>query len=297
MNKVIFVSAISALSLLSGTGQTETVHDYYPRVSIDPSQGAAGDFSGTYQYWKDTQSIIRNAAMQHDPSQAWKLNSKNIDINEEDFNPGDLAVDAGKALVNIWEHREPGFKACLRAGAQSLEGMAVNYPQYDNKLNKVMTLEGRVEHCSNTVLWQNFKQGSPENTNITTYLKSMSNGQPIAMDLSATPIKEAYTRGENLFFKRIGQLNFSCASCHSPGSVMGNRLRGEVPSTPFGDVAHFPTYRSPAGEVEILHKRFMRCLKQMRAKPLKPGDPAYVDLEVFYTAISNGYPIKVPSIR
>lgn len=297
MYKVIFITAVTTVSSLTSVTMAESEHDYYPRTPIEPSLGVSGDFSDTYQYWKDNQTIIQNAAMQHDDSQAWKLNSKNMDVIEEDFHPGDLAVDAGKDLVDIWEHREPGFKACLRAGSKSLEGMAVHYPQYDEKLKKLITLEGRVEHCANTVLWQNFKQGTPENANITTYLKSLSNGQPIAMDLGAAPMKAAYQRGENLFFKRIGQLNFSCASCHSPGSVMGNRLRGEVPSTPFGDVAHFPTYRSPAGEVEVLHKRFMRCLKQMRAKPLRPGDPAYVDLEVFYTAISNGYPIKVPSIR
>ena len=27
------------------------------------------------------------------------------------------------------------------------------------------------------------------------------------------------------------------------------------------------------------------------------GDPAYVDLEVFMTVLSNGYPVSVPSAR
>jgi sulfur-oxidizing protein SoxA len=35
----------------------------------------------------------------------------------------------------------------------------------------------------------------------------------------------------------------------------------------------------------------------MRTQPLRPGDPAYVDLEVFMTVLSNGYPVSVPSAR
>lgn len=297
MYKLIFITAMTGVALLARVGMAGSEHDYYPRIAIKPELGAAGDFSDTYRYWRDAATIKQHAGLQADDAEAWKLNGKNMDVVEEDFHPGDLAVDAGQALIELWERREPGFKACLRGAAGSLEGMAVNYPQFDAKLKRVMTLEGRVEHCAKTVLWENFKQGTPENVNITTYLKSLSNGLPLDMKLDAEPMKAAYKRGEDLFYKRVGQLNFACASCHTPGSVMGNRLRGEVPSTPFGDAAHFPTYRSPAGEVEVLHKRFMRCLKQMRAKPLPPGDPAYVDLEVFYTAISNGYPIKVPSIR
>jgi sulfur-oxidizing protein SoxA len=233
--------------------------------------------------------------MASDEGQAWKLNNHTLG-GEDDFHPGVLAVDAGHDLVQLWERREPGFIACLGDG-QPLEGIATGYPRYDAALGEVVTLERRVEHCSESVLWQRFKQGSKENTQVTTYLRSLSSGRPLAMDLAPAPMRAAYERGEALFNKKVGQLNFACSSCHTPGSVMGHRLRGEVPTTPFGDVAHFPTYRVAAGEVEVLHKRFMRCLKQMRSKPLPPGDPAYVDLEVFYTALSNGHPIHVPSIR
>lgn len=296
MKAKLFI-AVTALHAIALPAVAETDFNTHPRFEINPELGVAGDFSGTYKHWRDPAAVAQFASVQTDSTNEWMMNGKNMDIVEDDFHPGHLAVDEGEKLVNLWEHREPGFKTCLGSGSTDLEGIAARYPLYDEKLGRVMTLEARVEHCSKKVLWKNFKQGSPINANITLYLKSLSDGQPIHISVDSGPMKEAYLRGETLFYKRVGQLNFACASCHTPGSIMGNQLRGEVPSTPFGDVSHYPTYRSPVGEVEVLHKRFMRCLKQMRAKPLKPGDPAYVDLEVFYTSMSNGYPIKAPSIR
>jgi L-cysteine S-thiosulfotransferase len=275
-------------------------HRYYPRVPIDPSLGVAGDHSGTYQYWKDDATVKKNLAMLEDPAQAWKLNYKHMDIEDaDDFHPGILVVEAGEKLVKAWEKRKPGFIKCLSSGTGKLEGLAANYPQYDKKLKRIMTLESMVEHCAKTVLGQKFKQTKPpkENAKIATYIKSLSTGKPISIDVSSGPMKASYQRGENYFYKRVGQLNFACASCHTPGSIMGFQLRGEVPTSPFGDMAHMPTYRSAAGEVEMVHKRFMRCLKLQRSKPLPLGHPAYVDLEVFFTALSNGARIKVPSLR
>lgn len=275
-------------------------HAYYPSTPIDPSLGVKGDFSGTYQYWKDDAAIKKNSAMITDPEQHWKLNYKYLDTaDSDDFHPGVIAVDAGEALVKKWEKAKPGFIACLSSGSGKLEGVATGYPKYDKKLKKLMTLDGLVEYCSGKVLGKKFKQTKPpkENANITTYIKSLSDGMPIAIDVSTGPMKAAYLRGEKLFYKRVGQLNLSCAGCHVPGSLMGVRLRGEVSTTPFGDMAHMPTYRAAAGEVETVHKRFMRCLKLQRSKPLPLGHPAYTDLEIFYTSLSNGHPIKIPSIR
>ena len=291
-------TCLTLAALFVGSGvSAEPDFQSYPRTPIDPSLGVKGDFSDTYVYWKDRNSLIQHAEMARDKMQVWKLNWKQFDLDVDDMSPGALIVDQGKRLVELWNNREPGFLACLSEGRGDLRGLAARYPVFDKQLNRVMTVEARVAHCAKTVLWENFKQGSSPNAAITTYIKSLSDSQPIALDLAVPQLRAAYDRGEKLFYKRIGQLNFACASCHTPNSIMGHRLRGETPTTPFGDASHFPTYRVPVGEIEVLHKRFMRCLKQMRAKPLPPGDPAYVDLEVFYTALSNGYPVKVPSIR
>ncbi|WP_303901999.1 sulfur oxidation c-type cytochrome SoxA [Thiohalomonas denitrificans] len=294
--KAMFVALAGIFAASAWAVETE---DRYPRTPIVPEQGVWGDqgFSNTIQYWGSKEALNKNASLQDDPDNVWKLNHKHKDGDRVDMHPGHIGVEEGREMVDSWSSKKPEFLKCLSEGKGSLQGLAANYPKYDEKLDRIMTVEARIEHCSQTHLPKQIKQGSPANTTSALYVKSLSAGKPIQVDLSSAPVEQAYQRGEKLFYKRIGQLNFACASCHTPGSVMGHKLRGEVPTTPFGDVAHYPTYRTPVGELEPLHLRFVRCHKQMRAKPLPPGDPAYTDLEVFLSVLSNDYPISVPSLR
>jgi len=73
-------------------------------------------------------------------------------------------------------------------------------------------------------------------------------------------------------------------------------LMSTVVTTPYGDTTHFPVYRTKY-ELQSLHLRFIECNVDVRTQPLRPGSPAYTDLEVFMTALSNVYPIAVPSER
>lgn len=290
---------ILVLGVLAAAAQAGNSRDSYPRMEIDPNLGYLGDanYSGTLRYWKDDSALAESQELAGMGDESWRLNWKHLDLDRGGLHPGYIAVDEGEELIRLWERREPGFTACLSAGSRGLDTVALEHPRFDPLLKRIMTVEARVEHCAEKVLWEKFRQGSPVNTKISAYLKSLGAGSPIHLDLSYPPMRNAYRRGENLFYKKVGQLNFACASCHTPSGVMGHKLRGETPTTPFADVAHYPTYRSKIGEMESLHTRFKRCLKQMRAQPLPEGDPVYVDLEIFYTVLSNGYPLSVPSMR
>ena len=287
-----------ALTLVGNTTSAREVHrEFHPRAAIDPGKGVAGDYSNTYRYWKDEQALGQNQGWVGHPDHQWKLNWKFMDLDRVEMHPGHLAVDEGEALVKRWSAREPGFLTCLGGGKKDLKGVAAGYPRYDQKLARIMTVESLVEHCAKSEMWEDVKQGSPPNNKASLYIKSLSTGMPINVDLKAKPLMDAYRRGEELFHTKVGQLNFACASCHTPGSVMGHKLRGETPNTPFGDAAHFPTYRTPTSQLESMQQRFNLCLKQMRTVQLKPGDPVFLDLEIFMTVLSNGYPISVPSSR
>ncbi len=298
--KVSSVALLLSLVLaLAGNamGAGDVHREFYPHAPIDPAKGVAGDYSGTYRYWKDEQALGQNQAWIGHPEHQWKLNWKFMDLDRVEMHPGHIAVDEGQALVKRWAAREPAFLTCLGGGKKDLRGVAAAYPRYDEKLKRVLTVEALVEHCAKTAMWEDIKQGSPPNNKVSLYVKSLSAGMPLKVDLSAKPMMDAYKRGEELFHTKVGQLNFACASCHTPGSVMGHKLRGETPNTPFGDAAHFPTYRTPTSQLESMQQRFNLCLKQMRSVQLKPGDPVFLDLEIFMTVLSNGYPISVPSAR
>ena len=78
----------------------------------------------------------------------------------------------------------------------------------------------------------------------------------------------AYEKGEEYFYTRRGQLNFSCASCHvqSPGE----RIRTEVLAPALGIIAALPIYRSEWGGMGTTSRRFTTCNSQVRGVPLKP---------------------------
>lgn len=297
--------ALAAVCVFATGGQaadTRTYRESYPRVAIDPSDGVSGaadsEFGATLQYWRDEQALEQNKDWIGDPAHEWKLNWKFMDLDRSDeMHPGYLALDKGERLFRLWTKREPSFRTCLGEGRTELKGVAATYPKFDPRLKKIVTVESRVEHCAETTLWEAFKQGSPENNQLSLYLKSLSAGVPTEVDTGSPEVMAAYRRGETLFYTKAGQYNFSCASCHTMTGLLGQRFRGQVPTSPFGDAAHFPTYRIGLGDIESLQQRFMRCNLQARTKGLPPGNPDYTDLEVFYTVLSNGYPISVPSAR
>jgi sulfur-oxidizing protein SoxA len=302
-NRLLSTLIAGALSTLTAGGvSAEGIYrEYFPSAQIDPSKGVMGDmgFSDTVKYWKDAQTLDMHKNWIGDLANEWKLNVRFMDLDRaSDFHEGHAAVDDGARYVKNMSKMEPEFLTCLGEGKTDLKGAAAKYPKYDEKLGRIMTVESRVEHCAKTALWRpDIKQGSPINNAITMYVKAQSTGMPVQVDIQSKPVMEAYKRGEQVFYTKAGQLNLACASCHTPQGTMGQKLRGQVPTTPFGDAAAFPLYRSPLGEIESLHKRFAICNKQSRTMSLKPGDPAYIDLEVFYTVLANGYPVSVPSMR
>ncbi len=297
------ITLLSALVLGLAAGGSvlgdEVYRERHADAKIDPARGVEGDvgFSDTIQYWRDEAALERNAGLADKPAEQWKLNWKHMDLDRIDLHPGHLAVDEGQALVKKLAARDAAFLTCLGEGSAELKGRAAAYPKFDAALGRIVTFEDRIEHCAKSVLKEDIRQGTPPNTRIAIYFKSLSAGTPVRVDLSDAKVMAAYRRGEQLFYMKTGQLNFACASCHVPGSIMGHKLRGETPTTPFGDAAHYPTYRTTVGALESIQERFARCHGQMRTQGLKPGDPAYADLEVFVTVLSNGYPVSVPSAR
>lgn len=300
IRSIVGLAMAGSLYLVSAhAAGDESYREAHAMARIDPARGVEGDigFSDTIPYWRSAEALERHAGWVGEPQHQWKLNWKFMDLDRIDLHPGHFAVDEGEALVARLAKRDERFLACLGEGSKALAGLAARYPKYDASLGRIMTVEGRIEHCAGSVLGERIPQGSAANNKISVWFKSQSAGVPIAVDIGSSEVMRAYRRGEKLFYAKTGQLNFACASCHVPGSIMGHKLRGETPTTPFGDAAHYPTYRTPISMVESIQQRFARCHGQMRTQQLPPGDPAYTDLEVFMTVLSNGYPVSVPSAR
>lgn len=258
---------------------------YVPHVEGDMQ------LSRTYPLWKDRSKLDWRLA--GDPEENWQLNWKFMD---PPFNSvihgGHFGLDRGDELFKQL-NRKGSFAQCLGVRKGNLKGLRTHYPMYRQDLGRVAGLEEVIEHCAGKegLVLEN---GSYDNSAVSLYVASKSNGMNIDIDVSKGPLKEAYERGRKLFHSKTGDMSFACSSCHTHN--VGQLVRGSHISSPYGDAAHYPVYHSKH-ILESMHLRFIECNLDTRTQPLRPGSQAYTDIEVFLTALTNGYPVAVPSER
>ncbi len=247
--------------------------------------------SKTYPHWRDRSRLDWRLA--GNPDEHWKLNWKFMDppFNQA-VHGGHFALERGEYLYKTL-NRNGRFAACLGAGRAGLKGLRTRFPQYRQDLGRVVGLEAVIEHCA-AAQGEVLQNGSYDNSAVSLYIASFSQGMPIRIDVSRGPMQEAYERGRRLFHTKAGRLNFACSSCHTRN--IGQLVRGSHITTPYGDVTHYPVYRTQYF-LQSLHLRMMECNLDTGVQPLLPGSQAYTDLEVFLTALSNGYPVSVPAER
>ncbi len=287
---------IAFLGLLLGLAPAlsrgaEPYREYDLMEKYQPNVRGDMKLSGSYHYWADPKHLDWRLA--GNPDENWKMNWKFMD---PPFNSavhgGHFAMDRGEELFG--ELNVKGrFARCLGARKGKLKGLRAHYPMYRADLKRIAGLEEVIEMCA-AKEGRVLQNGSYDNSAVSLYVAGKSNGMPIDIDVSKGVMRDAFERGRKLFHMRTGKLNLACSSCHT--HQIGLHLRGTVVTTPYGDVAHYPVYRTRY-QLQSLHLRFIECNLDTRIQPLVPGSRAYTDLEVFMTALTNGYPVTVPSER
>ena len=172
-------------------------------------------------------------------------------------------------------------------------GIRQNYPYFDDKAGKVITLELALNLCREANGEKPYSYTSDDMAALTAYMAFTSRGKPFDIKIPNDPrALAAYENGKKYFYQRRGQLNFSCASCHvqSPGE----RIRTEVLAPALGILAAMPIYRSEWGGMGTISRRFVTCNSQVRGVPLEPQDDLYRDVEYYLSYMSNGLPICGP---
>jgi len=288
--KTTFLIALVCLVPMLSHG-AEPYREYDSMEKYEPNVRGDLKLSGSYRYWSDPKNLDWRLA--GNPDENWKLNWKFMDPPfNSSVHGGHFALDRGEALFG--EINGKGrFARCLGAAKGNLKGLRAHYPMYRSDLKRIAGLEEVIEMCA-AKEGRVLQNGSYDNSAISLFVASKSNGMPIKIDVSKGMMREAYERGRKLFHMRVGRQNQACASCHS--HQIGKHLRGTIITTPYGDAAHYPVYRTRY-QLQSLHLRFIECNLDTRVQPLLPGSRAYTDLEVFMTALTNGYPVTVPSER
>jgi sulfur-oxidizing protein SoxA len=212
---------------------------------------------------------------------------------KEQFPPYEFALEAGKEMFATPFKNGKTYADCFPNGGI---GVRQNYPYFDEKEGKVVTLELALNHCREANGETPYSYVKDEMASLTAYMSFTSRGKPMDIKIPNDPrALAAYDNGKRYFYTRRGQLNFSCASCHvqSPGE----RIRAEILAPALGIMNALPIYRSEWNGMGTTSRRLVTCNSQTRAVPLDPQSDEYRDLEYYLSYMSNGLPISGPGAR
>jgi sulfur-oxidizing protein SoxA len=214
--------------------------------------------------------------------------------SDDAANPGMLFVLDGETL---WQAKAGtagrSCADCHGDARQSMRGVAARYPAFDPARGGPIDLEERIALCRRD------RQGvaaapleSRETLALAAFVAHQSRGVPIAAGKDER-LAPALARGRELYERRQGQLNFSCAQCHE--DRWGKRL-GSAP-IPQALPTGYPIYRLEWQDLGSLRRRLRNCLTGMRAEPFPDGAPEIVDLELYLMEKARGLPMETPAVR
>jgi sulfur-oxidizing protein SoxA len=214
---------------------------------------------------------------------------------QDDFaNPGMLWVERG---VRLWTQQAgTSLQSCAGCHGDprvTMAGVAARYPKIDRASGKLFNLADRVLHCRSE------RQGaarpaweSEELLSLTAFVAHQSRFQPLEPSIDGAARKH-FDAGRAAYYRRVGQLNLSCAHCHEAN--WGRTLFAEPISQ--GHPNAYPIYRLEWQAVGSLERRLRACLSGVRAEMLPYGAPEYRDLELFLAWRAKGLSIETPGIR
>jgi sulfur-oxidizing protein SoxA len=214
--------------------------------------------------------------------------------NDDTANPGMLWVLDGEAS---WKSQAGATaKSCADChgdAAAGMRGVAARYPAFDKTLGRPVDLEQRINLCR-----VQQQQATPlayesrELLALTAFVAQQSRGMPI--EAGADPRLEPFvTKGRDLFMRRQGQLDLSCANCHDDN--WDKRLAGSAITQ--GHPTGYPLYRLEWQSLGSLQRRLRACIFGIRAQPFDTGAPELVELELYLMTRARGMPVETPAVR
>ena len=199
-------------------------------------------------------------------------------------------VEAGRKL---WVARFKDGRSLATCFPNAGRRVAARYPQYDTRLKRVVTLEMAVNQCRKSHREALYEPGDAATMGaIVAYVRSLSNGEKVNVRVPQAA-RGSYELGKRLYFTRMGQMNFACASCHIAGA--GHFYGDTQITSAAGEAARAPFVRD--GAAITLQARMRECLARMGAAPFPVGSDELDAIEYFLSYLSNGTPIRANTPR
>jgi sulfur-oxidizing protein SoxA len=210
------------------------------------------------------------------------------------LNPGMLWVLDGEGL---WRQPAGPFgqscASCHGDARESMKGVAARHPAFDPERGRPITLEGRIQACRQDQ--QGAPPLAPESSDLlalTAFVAHQSRGLPVTVGEDER-LQPFIARGRELYLRRQGQLDLSCAQCHD--DHWGQHLGGSV--IPQGHPTGYPLYRLEWQGLGSLQRRLRNCVAGVRAEAYAFGSPEHVELELYLMSRARGLPIETPAVH
>lgn len=213
---------------------------------------------------------------------------------DDTLNPAMLWISGGEAQWGAAAGKSgKSCASCHGEAKQGMRGVAARYPAFHAASGMTIDLGQRINMCRER------KQQAPalraeseELLGLEAYVALQSRGMPVAPPADAGTRASA-ARGRELYVRRIGQLNLSCAQCHDQQA--GKRLAGST--IPQAHAAAYPIYRLEWQAVGSLQRRLRNCMSGVRAEVPAFGAQELVDLEAWLAVRDEGMKIETPGVR
>jgi sulfur-oxidizing protein SoxA len=135
---------------------------------------------------------------------------------------------------------------------------------------------------------------------LVTFVATKSKGAKIDVPARHPREAETFAVGEELFFRRSGPLDFSCATCHGQDD---KRIRlQDLPNLTTAQgaqasMSQWPAYRVSQSAVWTMERRLIDCMRQMRFPDADYLSDAVIALQVYMQKKASGATMEAPGIK
>ena len=203
--------------------------------------------------------------------------------------PAPGAAEVLESGRKIWTRKFANGRSLAGCFPNGGRRVAAAYPQYDGRVKRIVTLETAINQCLKTHGQPLLDAGDPDSMGVVlAYVRSLSEGRKIAVRVDSAQAETRFEEGRRLYFTRMGQQNYACASCHlnHAGRYFGEAA---IPA-PIGAAVQWPYLRD--ARPVTLQMRVRECLERMGAAAFPAGSDDLAHLDYFLSYLSNGLVVR-----
>ncbi|MFN3813347.1 MAG: sulfur oxidation c-type cytochrome SoxA [Aquificaceae bacterium] len=220
---------------------------------------------------------------------------KELLLKEMGILPGDVYAEQGRDMFNkTMGTQGKSCASCHGQDGRYLKGAYAHMPRYYKDMDDVADLDTRIKFCMEKYMGVQGVKHDINFKSIATYVATLSNGIKMDVKLDHPKEKEAYERGKELWYARVGKMDFSCSVCHD--TFGGQRIRLQVLAKVRQDkvATHWPAYRFSNDQLWTMEDRIRGCYTQIRVIPPPHFNWAQIALSLYMAYESNGGLIETP---